>query len=220
MTIINKHKNAFTMVELLFVIVVIGILASLAMPRLDRDNKQEASDNILSAIRYTQHLALTDNKTDPSLINWQKSLWTIRFHTSDDNDIDALFYTVASDMSRNGSIAKTETAIDPVNGKYMYNLNADTTIGSDESPNIFIGKQYGVDSISFAGGCSDDQQHISFDQLGRPHNGISGAGNTYSTYMNSDCNLTFNFTNSIADAFSIIIEKETGYAYIDGQPYS
>jgi len=48
-----KH-SAFTMIELVLVIVVLGILAALAMPRLERDLRQEAKDNLLSAIRYTQ----------------------------------------------------------------------------------------------------------------------------------------------------------------------
>lgn len=59
-----KHP-AFTMIELVFVIVVLGILSALAMPRIDRDLRQEAKDNILSSIRYTQHLALIDEKTNP-----------------------------------------------------------------------------------------------------------------------------------------------------------
>ena len=216
-----KHKNqtAFTMVELLFVIIVLGILASLAIPRMERDRNQEASDNILSSIRYTQHLALTDNKIDPFDTTWQQTLWTIRFSTSADNDTDALFYTVASDTNKNNAIAMSETAIDPSNGKYMFNVNADTVIGPDESPNIFIGKKYGIDSIDFAGGCSN-AQHVAFDQLGRPHNGIGSASNTYDKYMTSDCNLTFNFTDANTDSFSIIVKKESGYAYIDGQPDS
>jgi len=63
-----RNKSAFTMIELILVIVVLGILAALAMPRVDRDSRQEAADNILSAIRYTQHLALMDNKTNPRSI--------------------------------------------------------------------------------------------------------------------------------------------------------
>ena len=65
---LHKQSKAFTMIELVFVIVVIGILAALALPRIERDLRQEAADNILAAIRYTQHLALNDNKTDPSRI--------------------------------------------------------------------------------------------------------------------------------------------------------
>ena len=74
-----KHKKAFTMIELVFVIVVLGILAALALPRMDRDLRQEAKDNLLSDICYTQHLALTDNKTNPADPNWQSKLWKITF---------------------------------------------------------------------------------------------------------------------------------------------
>ena len=72
MKTLHKHTKAFTMLELVFVIVVLGILAALALPRMDRDLRQEAKDNILSAIRYTQHLALMDNKTNPLDANWQR----------------------------------------------------------------------------------------------------------------------------------------------------
>ena len=61
------------MIELVMVIVVLGILAVLAMPRLDRDLRQEAGDNILSAIRYTQHMALMDDVTNPNDNEWQKA---------------------------------------------------------------------------------------------------------------------------------------------------
>ena len=57
-----KNKKAFTMLELVFVIVVSGILAATFIPRFDRDNLQEAADQVISHIRYTQHLAMVDDK--------------------------------------------------------------------------------------------------------------------------------------------------------------
>jgi len=210
----NKQTKAFTLLELVFVIVVLGILAALALPRMDRDLRQEAADNVLSSIRYTQHLALNDDKTDPFDTNWQQKLWSIYFTTAKSGS----YYNVSSDLDKSGLPAeKIETAIDPVNGKYMYHHH-NNPVQPNESPNILIGKKYGVSSIDFTGlGCP--QKHIAFDQLGRPHNSIGGASNDYSTYMNTDCKITFSFGGS-PNSFSIIIKKETGYAYIEGQPDS
>ncbi|WP_309498822.1 prepilin-type N-terminal cleavage/methylation domain-containing protein [Sulfurovum sp.] len=216
MRTLYKHTKAFTMIELVFVIVVLGILAALALPRMERDLRQEAADNILSAIRYTQHLALNDDKTDPFVTNWQQKLWMIKF-TGGSN----AYYTISSDIDISGSVNKAESAIDPANGKYMYNSSGSfSSIGSDESPNIFLGNKYGIDSISMSGGCSS--QHIAFDHLGRPFNGLKTtslgtlATNDYSKYMPSDCNIVFGFVDGSNDLI-IRITKETGHAFIAGQ---
>jgi prepilin-type N-terminal cleavage/methylation domain-containing protein len=212
MKTLHKHTKAFTMLELVFVIVVLGILASLALPRMDRDLRQEAKDNILSAIRYTQHLALNDDKTDPSDTLWQKKLWKISFSTSGNNL--ANFYTISSDADQDGFVDKDESAIDPVNGKYMYNLGGNTVIEPDESPNIFIGKTYGVNSITFSDACND-AQHIAFDHLGRPHNDIGDAENDYDEYMDSDCTIQFGFVDTSIKPLKITIATETGHVSAD-----
>jgi prepilin-type N-terminal cleavage/methylation domain-containing protein len=214
----SVKRPAFTMLELVFVIVVLGILASLAIPRLERDLRQEAKDNLLSAIRYTQHLALIDDKTNPTdtthpaYPNWQRTMWRITFSTSADNL--ANFYTIGSDRDGNGGIAKTETAIDPANGKYMYNLGGDTFIDADESPNIFIGKTYGINSMNFSGGCAGED-HVAFDNLGKPYTGIETATNDYGSYMASDCNIVMGFADGSIRDLNISIATETGYVSID-----
>ena len=207
-------RPAFTMLELVFVIVVLGILASLALSRLDRDLRQEAIDNILSAIRYTQHLALIDDKTDPSVNDWQKSLWTIRFSSDGDH------YTIGSDADREGNIDKTEAALDPLNGQYMYNNSANPQ--DDESPNIFLNKKYGITSIEITDGCgiangTTSALHIAFDNLGRPFRGVSDATNNYDKYVtDQNCTLTFSAANAFpGNPIIVTIARETGYVSID-----
>jgi len=205
----KKSLPAFTMLELVFVIVVLGILAALALQRIDRDIRQEAADNILSAIRYTQHLALIDNRIDPNDQYWQKTLWKIEF-TSGSNS----YYTVSSDKNKDGIVQKTETAIDPSNNKYLYHLNLNP-VQNDESPNVALGIKYGIDTITGSGGCANTKE-IAFGINGRVFNGINTATNDYSTYMSNECNLTFEFSGG-QNSLIITILPETGYAYIDGQ---
>lgn len=228
-----SQKSAFTMLELVMVIVVLGILAALALPRIERDIRSEVSDNLLSAIRHTQHLALMDNKnlpTDPSTLtraNWQRGFWHIRFGSYDGGD--KWFYTISSSQDGDANVDRAETAIDPANGKYMYHLAGDATLDeSDESPAIFISENFGINNVDFSqctgkiGSVQSNNAsaHVAFDYLGRPHKGIYLATNDYATVMHENCTIEFEFEDTSIDPLLITIENETGYAYIVGQDNS
>lgn len=224
-------KSAFTMLELVVVIVVLGILASLAMPRMERDVRQDAADNVLSAIRYTQHMALNDNVINPSNANWQQAYWRFGFQGCSDNGI---FYYVGSDKDLEGNIDAGEEAIDPSNGLRMNGLNtspceSDLDNQATASPQIFLTKQYGIrdGGVTFTNCGNGNGQYIGFDHLGRPHRGFvptpSGGGSTtpdYSSIISTDCTITLDFDDGSLADIQIIIEKETGYAYIVGQDNS
>jgi len=211
----QKYRPAFTMIELIMVIIVLGILASFAIPRLDRDVSQEAADSILSNIRYTQHLALVDDKhlfNDPT---WQQRYWKIMFATCQNGD---LFYRIGSDDNSNGNgmFIQTEAAIDPINGKPFFMANNDANCDADTtvSNNIFLTKRFAVTAIDTTG--CNNVAHIGFDHLGRPHQGFGASAiPNYTSYLNAQC--TFKFTLSGGNDFSISIEAETGYAQIVDQ---
>jgi prepilin-type N-terminal cleavage/methylation domain-containing protein len=214
----KRGKNAFTLVELILVIVVMGILASLAIPRLDRDLREEAQTSILSAIRYTQHLALMDDKHMFDTEKWQQRYWQIAF--SQCSGGNKWFYMIGSDndMSGNGHFEKSEAAINGATGLPYYWLSANSCDnGGDEtvSSDIFISKNYGINSVTLTGGCAN-AQYIGFDRLGRPHVNFGGSTSPdHSTYMSSDCQITFSFEDTTINPFTITIAQETGYAYIN-----
>ena len=122
-----SNRVAFTMLELVFVIVVLGILATLAIPRLDRDLKQEASDSILSDIRYTQHLALRDNKHEFNNPQWQRAFWRVGFENCAASS--GLYEYIGTDVNYGGGIDNDEAAVDPANGEKMIWTGADWSNG-------------------------------------------------------------------------------------------
>ncbi len=219
-----KRQYAFTMLELVIVIVVIGILAALAMPRMDKDLRQEAADEIISALRFTQHMALMDNVIENTNTNWQRRFW--RFGKEGCSD-EGIFYYVGSDKDMGGNIDvdKGEAAIDPTNSEVMMGQNTKpcedditeqifTTINEVSSPNIFLTKKYSIieNDTKLVSQCPGDTMSIGFDYLGRPHRGFENSSTPdYSTLMQNDCNLTFEFENGID--LIITIEKETGRVF-------
>lgn len=237
---IKCNRNAFTMIELVFAIVVIGILASLAMPRIERDLISEASTNILSDIRYTQHMALMENKQQAMRANanrWQQRWWKIMFDTCTQAN-NTRFYMIGSDDNANGNgvFARNEAANDPTNGLPMFwtnGTNCDNGGDGTVSDRIFITDKYGITNVTFKdvapigrGRSCTGASHIGFDYLGRPHQGF-GASTIpdYRSYLSQDCDITFTMStdadgDGANDTFTIRITAETGYAFILNQPNS
>ena len=59
--LISRSNSGFSMVELIVVILVLGILAAIAMPRfvdLDSFRARAAYDEVAGAVRYAQKLAV------------------------------------------------------------------------------------------------------------------------------------------------------------------
>ena len=75
-------KKAFTMLELVFVLVVIGILAAVMLPQMQSTKLREAAIQVVSHIRYTQHLAMIDDKFNANDGLWFRKRWELLFGSS------------------------------------------------------------------------------------------------------------------------------------------
>lgn len=166
-------KKAFTMVELIFVLVVAGILAAVIMPRMERDPLREAGIQLLSHIRYTQHLAMVDDKYNVADTNWYRNRWQIMFekgiHTGGTES-----YTIFADTAggSTGNADVNEIAYNPTNkAKRLTGGTDGIPYGDDRTTlSMNLGKKYGIKDLEVTGGTSSTAQRILFDNLGRPYN--------------------------------------------------
>ena len=190
-------KKAFTMLELVFVIVVVGILSYFAASGFQRNTLREAADQVMSHIRYTQHLAMQDDKFVPSpemssevglaaktleAQNWYKGRWNIFFSTTANNTIS---YSIISDSTKsnydgnpnaNFNSPYSEVAADPLDPTHY--LIGTTYTSFDNDKDRYINKKldlkatYGIIGLSISGGnTGSNATRIIFDTLGRPYRG-------------------------------------------------
>ena len=146
----SKFKKAFTMLELVIVIVAVGILALAALPRLDRDQLGSAVDDIMTAVRKTQLLAMQDNKFDPTDPGWYTKRWMI--------EVSSDRYTITD----RGTGRKIYGVLDKKYGVTAADINCPVTyalfpmsqIGFDEYGRILdpgnLARGYGNDAINSA----------------------------------------------------------------------
>ena len=189
------------MLELVFVIVIIGIISAMVIPRMDRDSLFEAADQTLKHIKYTQHLAMTQDVYDDTLANWFRRRWEIQFFTCGG-------YAVHSDTNMNNSAnaARNESAVDPQTGKFLYTTATCTMPAANtDYERVNLAGYFGITDIGFSAGCAGNQQ-ISFDTLGRPYitNSVNGV-------LKNNCEITL---TSSTGSETIRIHPETGYACI------
>lgn len=176
------------MLELVFVIVVIGILAAAIIPRMDRDTLYEASEQLLHHIKYTQQLAMSENVYDDVDPNWYQSRWAMRINNN------------AYSIIRSNDI--TDTAVDPltkadIDGTNEYDLNFKYRATVTIPTNTYI---------------------LAFDHLGRPYDYTNFVAATLAPstegLLPTDLNITVTANNQTA---IITVTRETGYSYITYQ---
>jgi len=224
-------KKAFTMLELVFVIVIIGILSFVAANSFQRNTLREAADQVVSHIRYTQHLAMIDDKFDPNDSEWYKSRWQIFFANTDGSG-NAWSYMVFSDSPNyTGTPDIAEHAKNPsdenryLSGGYSTgNIDVNSSLATKE---MNLGNKYGLLDVDFVNGCTiaTTRQRISFDYLGRPFYGNPHAQTSaYHDELNfkilrTTCHIELCLTTPCSTAtnenkITIAIEPETGYTHI------
>lgn len=216
-------KKSYTLIELIFVIVIIGILVAIILPRTNSNKLHEAAIQLVSHIRYTQHLAMVDDKFDIDDDEWYKSRWQIRFTDGTVASYDKVAYAIFSDYvgTHSGHPETQELARDPQSNQY---ITGGITNGVQyDDDNVFhpanLGLRYGIENISLSSSCKYyGSLRIVYDNLGRPIKGNLASDSFNSAYVASNrmistrCEITLSSKNS--DTVVIVIEPETGYSYI------
>jgi len=214
-------KQAFTLIELIFVIVLISILGASAMFYFRSSDNEiaQAANQLARHIRYTQHLALMDDRFDPSDNKWYGERWQIRFfylETGDRQDNRCFFeyYAIFSDRdeANKGGLPDTENelATDPYDkrrlGVYSGEDSTKSITHLRANYNTCITHIYCPNSIN-------SSTSFAFDSIGRPYfvstrydEGVVGA---YAGLQREECRieLTHLDTNQQSE---ITIHPETG----------
>jgi len=220
-------KRAFTMIELVFVIVIVGIISVMIAPNFQGNNLRQAADQVVSHIRYTQHLAMMDNKFDTTDANWFQTRWQISFVNNPGSD-NQWSYTVFSDFKgvhdgnpNPSSVAdpRSEIASNPLDPvKFLTGgTSGGALIQFDDNratKNLNLGNEFGITSVVVAGGGpgTTNVNKIIFDNVGRPY---KGANNSFNGPVHRVAQTQITITLSDGTNNEVIaIEPETGYTHI------
>ena len=210
-------KKAFTLIELIFVIIIVGILSVAVVPRMRSNSLQEAATQFMSDIRYTQHLAMIDDIYDSRDQNWYKGRWQLLYSKSnsssrDTGGYDALTIFTDSGANQGGKPEISEMARNPMNtlqvlsGGYSGEIDWEDT---NATRSMNLGATYGITSITQSG-CGG--QRISFDNKGRPFIGDDSNWNSSTDgILDAQCVFTL---HKDSDSIDIFIERETGYVHL------
>ena len=168
-------KRAFSLIELIIVIIVIGILYSSVNYSLADTSLNQAADQLIYHINYTRHLAINDNKMQYYPINdskiemnrskyWFKQWWQIRFSTFDDNGQTHYWYEIFSDVPYNSSTKNFDAqanlptsawqisiAKNPLNHKLMIGHCGASQYPdcNDADDKLDLTKKYGIVKLKF-----------------------------------------------------------------------
>jgi len=139
-------KRGFSLLELIFIILVVGIIASQSIQKNNLSKLTLAKNQIILHLKYTRYIAMLDNKYDYEDILWHKKRWSLKFEHCD-KDIGGLFYSVYSDANGGGGVNKEEVLKDPLTNNYIFATSCKKDSLYDKSKFVLLTKEYEIENI-------------------------------------------------------------------------
>jgi len=219
-------RYAFTLMELIFVLVVIGILTVYIVPQTRQNNLELAARQLIGDLRYTQQLSMRGDTYNKDNV-WYQDRWRVKFYKGSRAD-NELSYTICNEEDSRTNIKVDSIAKNPQNHNQLMtggHTSSDTEKNKIDirkkefigMKRLNIGKTYNIKKYKLSGGCR--YSRISFDYLGRPlQNDPNKLTHPYKknddfVLISSPCNIKLTSKNN--KSITIVIEPETGYMKIE-----
>ncbi len=232
-------KKAFTLLELIFVIIVIGILAAVVLPKLGTNSLMYATTVFIDTLRYTQHLAMVDDKYIPSqelspynnpikkskdTKYWFKKWWTFYINGQDSSPFHPVLVVFSDIPSKEGETVgfncypyyKEVASEGTGNKKFMGRaFNGPTDLKYvDKSLDLLT--SYGIKKVLVDTPCSHNKTKLAFDELGRPHcvqNKRSTNATPYKNILDTRIKYTLCKDDECEENSSVCVAARSGYIY-------
>ena len=198
--------SAFSLIEIIMAISLLAIIAATVVSKQNIPKLQLAVDKISLYLNYTRYIALIDEKFDIEDSEWERKRWSLKFQKCT-NTNDGMYFVVYSDMSGNTAhYKKEETLRDPLNQKYLYS-NYDCEPSDDESKNILLKKEYGIEKVEVSCNTTSTIGQVSFSSDGKIYSQLG----TDIKEINETC--TIKLFDKDDNYKTIAIEPKTGFVY-------
>jgi len=203
----TQNKKSFSLLEILFVVIILGIIATQIIPKSQVSKLQLASDKIILYLNYTRYISHIDNKFDIEDVEWERKRWTLKFLNCKES-VGGLYYNVYSDTyGDTAHIRKVDTLKDPLNSKYLYSNACSEDIVNDKSKHVLLTSEYGITNIDVSCNTTSTIGQISFGFDGKIYSQLG----TNIKEIENQCQIKL--FNSKNQSVTIAVEPKTGYIH-------
>jgi hypothetical protein len=130
-------KKSFSLLELIFIILIVSIVASQSNIRNNLSKLQLAKQQLLLHLKYTRYIAMLDEKYDYDDEEWYKKRWNLKFLNCRES-IGGIYYVIYSDNDKDGHIDKEESLKDPLTNNHIYSFQCTKDSLYDKSKFVLL----------------------------------------------------------------------------------
>lgn len=203
-------KKSFTILELIIVLLLLSLLYTSFIPKINTNNIYELKNRLILQLKYLRYKALTDSKYDESDSKWHKERWSFKIFNCDKNK-DGVYYVMYSDTNNSGSVKGEEALDDPLSNKNIF-TGKQCIPNNSNSKYVLLTDNFNINDISGTCKSTDAIVQISFGYDGNVYSRLSTDKNDSFNYkLEEKCIISI--IDKDSNKINITVENKTGFIY-------